>query len=65
MGTLTVENFEKLKKQRDELLEALKMCLPTACQATYPTSPNYKDGAPCGKCAYCKAMKAIKNAESQ
>ena len=45
-----------------DLYVALKMCLPTQCQATHHASPNYRDGAPCGRCAYCVGAAALAKA---
>jgi hypothetical protein len=44
----------------DALVNALKACAPSACQAMAPASPNYKGGKPCGVCGYCLASAALK-----
>lgn len=45
-----------------DLLAALKACLPSACQAESPASPNHGT-APCGKCCACLGLAAIRKAE--
>ncbi len=46
-----------------DLLAACRILLPSACQATSPTSPIYDNGRECGKCAYCIGKAAIAKAE--
>ena len=43
----------------DGCVEALEMCLPSACQAMSPASPNYDNGKECGRCCTCKAKAAL------
>ena len=58
-----VNSHDKLKADVERLREALQLCIPSACQAQHFASPNYKDGAPCGRCAYCKARAALRETE--
>ena len=48
-----------------ELLEALKLCLPSKCQSLAYSSPNYNGGKDCGKCGYCLGRSAIAKAEGK